>query len=357
MNAGVFRSNSMSINEKAMLAAVHLSVWTAVRHDKRISKSVAHAHGAGDGVGRYTKHLMLKDAVCLEEIRTLASQIRAYVNKITLPWSDEGMRLLPAHMYFEFSAKMREYQAEFRAKVDQFLIEYPTYVEQARTVLNGLYRAEDYPSADKLREKFDVKTEVLPIPCGDDFRVVLSEEEQARIASEIDANVKKSLSRGTEELWGRLYATVNHMATRLSVPNSRLRSSMIGNLVELTRLLSQLNIAQDTELDAFVALVRQRLCHYSLRELKQNRRVREMAASEAVSLASQIKAAMLARNYAVVEDNLEDDAEENEKDMPSEETTAATQPEAIAVPDIPIPPKAPAAADQIFDRMAAFMGA
>jgi len=66
---------------------------------------------------------------------------------------------------------------------------------------------------------------------------------------------------------------------------------------------------------------------------------------------------MLARNYAVVEDNLEDDAEENEKDMPSEETTAATQPEAIAVPDIPIPPKAPAAADQIFDRMAAFMGA
>jgi hypothetical protein len=43
-----------------------------------------------------------------------------------------------------------------------------------------------------------------PVPSGDDFRVTLSAEEQARIAREIDANVRQSLTRGTEDLWKRL---------------------------------------------------------------------------------------------------------------------------------------------------------
>ena len=54
------------------------------------------------------------------------------------------------------------------------------FIEQVRPELNGLFREEDYPSAEKLRAKFGVKLEVLPIPSGDDFRVTLSEEEQAR---------------------------------------------------------------------------------------------------------------------------------------------------------------------------------
>ena len=40
--------------------------------------------------------------------------------------------------------------------------------------------------------------EVLPIPGGEDFRVTLSEEEQALVAREIDESVRQSLNRGTE---------------------------------------------------------------------------------------------------------------------------------------------------------------
>ena len=34
------------ITEKAMLAAVHISVWTAVKHDRKVSREVADQHGA-----------------------------------------------------------------------------------------------------------------------------------------------------------------------------------------------------------------------------------------------------------------------------------------------------------------------
>src|ERR1700678_1142411 len=203
------------ITERAMLAAVHISIWTAVKHDRKISRDVADQHGAHKGAGRYNKQL-LRGADKLDELRTLAGQIRQHFYKITLPWSDEGFRLLPANFYFDLMARMREFEAGFEQGVESFLRVYPSYIEQVRPELNGLFREEDYPSAEKVRAKFGVKLEVLPIPSGDDFRVTLSEEEQARVAREIDESVRLSLNRGTKHLWVRLTDVLTRMVDKLN---------------------------------------------------------------------------------------------------------------------------------------------
>ena len=90
------------ISDKAMLICLHITMWTARKHDKRVSEEVAQSHEATTNAGRYNKHL-LDQAEKLEELRTLAGQIRQYFYKVTLPWSDEGYRLLPSHLYFEFT--------------------------------------------------------------------------------------------------------------------------------------------------------------------------------------------------------------------------------------------------------------
>jgi hypothetical protein len=82
-----------------------------------------------------------------------------------------------------------------------------------------------------LRKKFGLKLEVLPIPSGDDFRVTMSAEEQARIAREIDANVRQSLQRGTEDPWSLLQSVVSHMADRLNEPESRFHASLVTNVL------------------------------------------------------------------------------------------------------------------------------
>ena len=105
------------ITEKAMLAAVHISIWTAVKHDRKVSRDVADQHGAHQGAGRYNKQL-LRGADKLDELRTLAGQIRQHFYKITLPWSDEGFRLLPANFYFDLMARMREFEAGFEQGVE-----------------------------------------------------------------------------------------------------------------------------------------------------------------------------------------------------------------------------------------------
>ena len=282
------------ITERAMLAAVHISIWTAVKHDRKVSREVAERHGAYDGAGRYNKQL-LREAERLESLRTLSGQIRQYFYKITLPWSDEGFRLLPAHFYFELTTKMREFEQAFAQQVEEFLAVYPNYIEQVKPDLNGLFREEDYPSADKLRSKFGVRLEVLPIPSGNDFRVTLSEEEQARVAREIDASVRESLQRGTEDLWTRLKGVVSHMVERLNEPESRFHASLVTNICELVDLLPRLNVNRDEELNRFAEEIRNRLCGFTARDLKKNEILRAATANDAAQILSEMDAVLRGR--------------------------------------------------------------
>ena len=282
------------ITERAMLAAVHISIWTAIKHDRKVSREVAEQHGAYAGAGRYNKQL-LREAERLESLRALSGQIRQYFYKITLPWSDEGYRLLPAHFYFELTTKMREFELAFVQQVEEFLAVYPSYIEQVRPELNGLFREEDYPSTEKLRNKFGVKLEVLPIPSGNDFRVTLSEEEQARVAREIDENVRQSLQKGTEDLWTRLKGVVAHMVERLNEPESRFHASLVTNICELVELLPRLNVNQDEKLNRFAGEIRDRLCGFTARDLKKNEILRAATANDAAEILTKMDAVLRER--------------------------------------------------------------
>ncbi len=289
------------ITERAMLAAIHISIWTAVKHDRKISRDVASQHGAHESAGRYNKQL-LRGAEKLEALRSLAGQIRQTFYKITLPWSDEGYRLLPAHFYFQLTTQIREFEAAFARSVDEFLEIYPSYIEQVRPELNGLFREEDYPTVEKLRGKFGLKLEVLPIPSGNDFRVTLSEEEQARVAREIDESVRQSLNRGTRDLWIRLTEVVRHMVERLNEPESRFHASLVTNVFDLVELLPRLNVNHDEELNRFAAEVKDRLCGFSAHDLKRNEVLRATTASDAAQILSKMDEVFHAREIDPAEE-------------------------------------------------------
>jgi hypothetical protein len=161
--------------------------------------------------------------------------------------------------------------------------------------LNGLFREEDYPSTEKLRNKFGVRLEVLPIPSGNDFRVTLSEEEQARVAREIDENVRQSLQKGTEDLWTRLKGVVARMVERLNEPESRFHASLVTNIGELVDLLPSLNVNQDEELNRFAGEIRDRLCGFTARDLKKNEILRAATANDAAQILTEMDAVLRER--------------------------------------------------------------
>ena len=133
--------------------------------------------------------------------------------------------------------------------------------------------------------------------------VTLSEEEQARVAREIDESVRQSLNRGTKDLWMRLTDVVTHMVDKLNEPESRFHASLVTNVFDLVDLLPRLNVNQDQELNRFAAEIKDRLCDFSAHDLKKNEILRVATASDAAQILSQMDAVLRGREQNSAEPN------------------------------------------------------
>jgi len=235
--------------------------------------------------------------------------------------------------------------------VREFLDAYPTYREQARSSLGLLYRDSDYPDWSKLTEKFDLTTDILPIPCGEDFRVTLGEDEKARVAREIDQQVKQSLTRATSELWSRLMQAVAHLAAQLERPKARLHTSTLRNVTEIADLVPRLNVTNDEEFTALAQETNSRLASFTRQELAEHSAARARAARIANDLAAKIKHAMKARGY----DSSNESAAIGQVSGMVEAPMVAVQMPDPTTPD-PAPQPAPAPdVDQILAKMGDYM--
>jgi hypothetical protein len=188
-------------------------MWSARKHNPDASEEIAQRHGAQPDAGRYHKVLLPKAA--LAEIHKIVSEARQEHYFMSLPWHDNGYRVLPAAAYMDHTEKMRALANQFTPAVDALAQQFGELVENAKARLGGLFRSEDYPPADELRSKFSFETKVMPLPDARDFRVTLGEEEKERIKRQITAAVEASLQVASRELWQRLYEAVSHLAERL----------------------------------------------------------------------------------------------------------------------------------------------
>src|SRR6516225_6121348 len=81
-----------SLSSRAMLCSLSISMWSARKHDPEASEEIAQRHGAQADAGRYHKVLLPKAA--LAEIRKIVSEARQEHYFMTLPWDDNGYRVL-----------------------------------------------------------------------------------------------------------------------------------------------------------------------------------------------------------------------------------------------------------------------
>ena len=149
-----------SLSSRAMLASLSISTWSARKHDPEASEEIAMRHGAQTDAGRYNKVLLPKKA--LADLQKIVSEAREAHYFVTLPWDDNGYRVLPGAVYMDHAARMRALADRFNCAVNQFCQQFADLVAQARTRLGGLFRDEDYPSLDELRSKFSFATKVMP---------------------------------------------------------------------------------------------------------------------------------------------------------------------------------------------------
>jgi len=181
----------VSLASRAMLCSLSICQWSARKHDQEASEEIAARHGAQSNAGRYNKVLLPPQA--LADVKRIAGEARREHYFMTLPWDDAGYRVLPAAVYLNHTAQLREYSQQFAAAADAFADTLEQLVRDSRVRLGGLFRPEDHPSPSEIREKFSFETKVMPLPDASDSRVSLGKEETERIQRQITATVQASL--------------------------------------------------------------------------------------------------------------------------------------------------------------------
>ena len=241
------------ISSSAMLVDLSLSVWTGSKLDKTVSAEVDVSKNAKGRAGNYHKNL-LAGSEKLAEIGKLSSAIRNWSYSQTSPWSDAGTRLLPSTLFFDYKAKLAEYEKMFSDKVVEFLAEYDVLVSKAAFQLGDLFNREDYPLVDKVQSKFGMYYTFSPVPEAGDFRVDIGNAGMSELRDQYQSAYKTRIEASMKDVWERLHDALSKMSERFDYDGSGtkkiFRDSLVENAQELTGLLKHLNITGDMQMEA-----------------------------------------------------------------------------------------------------------
>jgi len=280
----------MSITKNCMIVNLSLGIWQGYRLDKNASKQVTDDAGADADAARVNKHLIPKES--LKTIVFAAGQIRQHLYGKTLPWKDNGDRLLTRKLYAPFIEEHQRLVGEFHAAVDEFLgTTYPQAKMRAEFRMGSLFNSDDYPTPSELKHKFYVALDIDAVSEASDFRVALDKESVAQIRGDIETATTARLATAMRSVWERLAQTVGHFADKMA-SDGIFRDSTITNLEELVDLLPGLNITGDEQLTAIYEDLRKTLVGYDPKDLRKDPAVRSEAAAEAARIMDEMSGFM-----------------------------------------------------------------
>jgi hypothetical protein len=233
------------IQNSAVLVDLNIGVWTGRKLDKRVSEQVDASNNTKAKAGNYHKKLLAGTAA-LDTLHSVVSGIRTWHYDNTLPWSDNGSRLLPMANFFDYKAMLSQYQTQFNASANTFYGEYDTLVTAAAFTLGNLFNANDYPTVDEIKRKNYFRITFSPVPDSGDFRVDIPEEYRR----ELEEVSKQREDAAMRDVWGRLHDCLKHMSDKLAGEEKQLfRDTLVTNAVDLCGMLTKLNVTNDPKLE------------------------------------------------------------------------------------------------------------
>lgn len=200
-----------------------------------MGKPAANAKHKGETMAVNEKHhvrdiakvmVTLLDGNSYKAVSNYQATIRADHKRLTLPSTEENMRLLPAGRELEHSQLMTKHATEHARLVEQFMSEYDDVKEKRRIEMNGLYDPSKWPDRNVMAAKFYVRTQYLPMPTNGQWLEWL----------------EKSLAPAEAELQDRLRKALEKVSERCK-SDGKLHASVFDNLRELVALVPDLDFA------------------------------------------------------------------------------------------------------------------
>ena len=253
----------MNLTHDAMLVSLRIAAWSGRLYDRQASNHVAVHHDAAASAGRYNKRLLPKAAFAA--LTATMSAARSTHYEQSLPWDDQGSRLLTVANYECYTGLLEGLRERMVRERARFIEDYDDNIDQARLDLGRLFRIEDYPSKEALHGKFGIRHRIVPVPDADHFMAKLASDDTERVKRDIERQTEERLHDAVGDLYRRLGEAVDRVSERLQEDGEGkplvFRDTMIANIRDLVDVVPRLNIFGDDRLAQLCEQVKEKISH------------------------------------------------------------------------------------------------
>ncbi len=269
---------TISIATAAMLGSINISVWEARKQDKKTADEVTQAKGARSKRAATVHKHLFSECPALEAIKSLRGEVRQWFNTQTLPWDDNGRRLITTAQYLNVMGQAAKYEQRFNDLVRVFLNTYSTEISKQAFEMGALFDRAEYPPESEVAAKFRFSFAIEPVPESGDFRVDIGAAAAADLKDQYDKAVAVRVSGAMQDAWDRVKTQVEWVRDRMAAvlehdPDAveevktfaddgsvksieikkkrrpKLYDSMLEQGLELCTLLTSLNVTGDPKLE------------------------------------------------------------------------------------------------------------
>jgi hypothetical protein len=268
---------------KAMVMNLSIGVWNGQRLDKEATRKVTDDAGADPDAARVNKHLVAKSA--LAAIVTASSAIRSHFYDKTLPWRDNGDRLMPRKMYESFIPEHEALVDAFEQSVETFLTdEYQSAIAKAEFRMGTMFKRDDYPRSYILREKFYAKLDIDAVTTAGDFRVEIDQADADKVRAGMEAAMEQRMQAAAGDVWKRMAEAVARFQERMADPKAIFRDSTVTNIADMLDLVPGLNVLDDPNIEAVRAAIANSLGGIDAKSIRKDPELRTELAGEAQTI-------------------------------------------------------------------------
>ena len=301
--------NMIDLTESTLLVSTRFSQFSAAKTDRQKSKDYCSKNGLSSKAARVGLDLLGGTDNPYhgqyKRIKDIVTDARQYWTSQTLPWSNDGERMLLAINHEHFFRTMRRKKAEFEQAVNEFCEVWPEVLKNAEELLTNHATGEThfnssfYPeNADELKKRYSWDLPIGQVNTARDFRCKLIEEEVNEIKSNIEKQNKHLTNAAMKDVFHRLSEEVKNVKSaidRAGKKGSRFSDNLVDNLKNFVDIIPNLNLTDDDDLKKLAIEVKASLTNSSIKDdVKKDVKKREETSLKADEVLSKIESKMAA---------------------------------------------------------------
>ncbi len=251
MNVGQLTNNAPTLASSAMQVELNISNWRGKAPDKKAAKDVEAHNNAENGIVNVQK-VLLKDNEHLVALNSYVGKIRDVHKRLTMPWSNSGLRLLPTAQFFNYNKLMTEMLNEFWRLVKKFLDSYNDAVIDVELKMGNLFVRADYPTLEELEGRFNMTLQYTQVPEVGDFRVDLPKEAVDELTATMEKSYNQNYKAAMNDVWTRVHKYLANMSERLDYSDKedkkKFNDTLVSNVTDMIELLRVCNVSNDSQM-------------------------------------------------------------------------------------------------------------